>query len=493
MVAERSGMTGSVYRWGVLGGEPSTRGSRRRSLHIVETHRWQQFGNRTGKETARMGRYLLAAGSIPGHVLPMLSIATDLARRGHEVRLLTGREFTALAATRGIAVVPLPDEAEIERPPAPPRRSSTILRRLRIGRAELRSIFLAPLVAQYTALRREIERDPVDAILVDLAFVGAIPLLLAGRPRPMVSVCGVGPLMVSSVDTPPFGTGWRPRPEVSYHRMNRFAHEVLFRDIQGRLNAILESVGVARAPVFLTDWPVLADRIIQLTVPSFEYRRRDLPQNVVFVGPLPVEERVNDEVAPPVAGRPTRVHVTQGTWDNIDPTELIVPTLEAFADRDDLEVIATTGPGVRLPVPPPSNAWVSGFCSYSVLLPTVDVMITNGGYGGVHAALSHGVPLVVAGGTADKPEVAARVAHFGVGIDLRTARPTASEIAAAVDRILGTQSYRRAAQCIAGDIAGTHPYEVIDRTLSELVRFGPHPVRSTPRHDPLSARREESP
>ena len=36
-------------------------------------------------------------------------------------------------------------------------------------------------------------------------------------------------------------------------------------------------------------------------------------------------------------------------------------------------------------------------------------MLTNGGYGGVQYALAHGVPLVVAGDTEDKPEVAARV------------------------------------------------------------------------------------
>jgi UDP:flavonoid glycosyltransferase YjiC (YdhE family) len=33
-------------------------------------------------------------------------------------------------------------------------------------------------------------------------------------------------------------------------------------------------------------------------------------------------------------------------------------------------------------------------------------MVTNGGYGGVQMALSYGVPLVVAGASEDKPEVA---------------------------------------------------------------------------------------
>ncbi len=50
-----------------------------------------------------------------------------------------------------------------------------------------------------------------------------------------------------------------------------------------------------------------------------------------------------------------------------------------------------------------------------MLLPRVDVMVTNGGYGAVQRALAAGVPIVAAGRTEDKPEVAARVQHFGVG------------------------------------------------------------------------------
>jgi len=44
----------------------------------------------------------------------------------------------------------------------------------------------------------------------------------------------------------------------------------------------------------------------------------------------------------------------------------------------------------------------------------------------VQYALSHGVPLVVAGETSDKAEVAARVDHTGVGVDLGTSMPTAA-------------------------------------------------------------------
>ena len=70
-------------------------------------------------------------------------------------------------------------------------------------------------------------------------------------------------------------------------------------------------------------------------------------------------------------------------------------------------------------------------------------MVTNGGYGAVQRALTTGVPLVVAGDTEDKPEVAARVEWFGAGVNLRTGAPTAEGGPARRARRLGDDRYRR--------------------------------------------------
>ena len=73
-------------------------------------------------------------------------------------------------------------------------------------------------------------------------------------------------------------------------------------------------------------------------------------------------------------------------------------------------------------------------------------MVTNGGYGAVQRALSTGVPLVVAGKTEDKPEVAARVAWSGAGVNLKTGTPEPRAIRAAVRKILGDGRFLRAAR-----------------------------------------------
>ncbi len=91
----------------------------------------------------------------------------------------------------------------------------------------------------------------------------------------------------------------------------------------------------------------------------------------------------------------------------------------------------------------PANVRVEAFVPYDALMDRLDVLITNGGYGGVQFALAHGVPLIVAGDTEQKPEIAARVAWTGAGINLRIGTPTANAVGVAVDAVINDDSYRR--------------------------------------------------
>jgi UDP:flavonoid glycosyltransferase YjiC (YdhE family) len=86
-------------------------------------------------------------------------------------------------------------------------------------------------------------------------------------------------------------------------------------------------------------------------------------------------------------------------------------------------------------------------------MPHVDVMVTNGGYGGVTLALAQGIPVICAGNTEDKPEVGNRVAYTGVGINLKTNRPTANQIQAAVKTVLTDSRYKMNADYMKEDFA----------------------------------------
>ena len=167
------------------------------------------------------------------------------------------------------------------------------------------------------------------------------------------------------------------------------------------------------------------------------------------------------------------VYVTQGTVDNGDLTRFLGPSLAALADLDVLAVATTGHRTADVPFPVPGNARVAPFLPHGDLLPHVDLMITNGGFGGVQHALAHGIPLIIGGDTEDKPEVAARIAWAGAGINLRTATPTPQQIRQAVEKVLTNQSYRQTALGLAAKIADTTPLPATENALATTISLEP--------------------
>jgi UDP:flavonoid glycosyltransferase YjiC (YdhE family) len=150
------------------------------------------------------------------------------------------------------------------------------------------------------------------------------------------------------------------------------------------------------------------------------------------------------------------IAVTQGTLANHELDQVLQPTFDALADRDDLVVIGTTGGrsvstlGRALP----KNAMVFSYLPWDDVLEHASVFVTNGGYGSVSRALGLGLPIVVAGKGEDKADVAMRVAYAGVGIDLRTDRPTPEALQNAIDAVLKQRSsYKLRAREIADELA----------------------------------------
>ena len=95
--------------------------------------------------------------------------------------------------------------------------------------------------------------------------------------------------------------------------------------------------------------------------------------------------------------------------------------------------------------------------------------VTNAGFGGTQYALSHGVPIVAAGATEDKPEVAMRVQWAGVGVNLRTGTPAPSAVARAVDRVLADRGFRDRARAMAARIREYDTFGLIDEELAQAV------------------------
>lgn len=414
-----------------------------------------------------MARYLIAATPLPGHVLPMLAIAQHLVRQGHEVRVHTASHFREQALSTGASFTAFHRSIDFDHHQLDQR----FPQRLQLASAHaqlcfgLKHFFADAMAPQMEGLRGILEHFEADAILVDTMFCGTFPLLLGPREdRPPIVSIGISALALSSRDTAFFGTALPPSstPEgrVRNQSMNRNLQQAMFGDVQRHFDGLLLRLGSRPLPGFFVDAMVtLPDLYLQLTSAAFEYPRSDLPASVRFVGPLlaPARSGFNppDWWGELDDGRAV-VLVTQGTLANQNPAQLIAPAVQALAKFDDIQVIATTGG----PVPPglsaamlPANARVVPFLPYDQLLPKVHAMVTNGGYGSVNHALSLGVPLLVAGGTEEKPEIAARVAWSGAGINLCTGQPSARQISDAVRKLLDEPSYRQRAQALRQNFA----------------------------------------
>ncbi len=216
----------------------------------------------------------------------------------------------------------------------------------------------------------------------------------------------------------------------------------------------------------------LADAYLQLSVRGFEFPR-DIPRSVHFVGTPPI---IPNQVPPPpwahdLDGSRKVVLVTQGTVANHNFNLLVGPTLAALANEPDVLVVATAGgrPIDAIPGPVPSNARVSSYLPFEWLLPQVDVLVTNGGYGSVNQAMSFGVPIVTAGLTEDKADVNARIAWSGVGINLATNEPSRDALRRAVKTVLDQPGYRLRARQMADQFAAIDTRSEIPRVVSQLV------------------------
>jgi MGT family glycosyltransferase len=438
-----------------------------------------------------MSHFLLPSTPIYGHVTPMVAIGRGLVARGHSATLLTGRKYAATARAAGLGFRALPVEADYDDAHLEdwlPERQRH--RGVAAGRYDILGLFVRPLVAQHRALSRALAEDRYDAVVSEAAFLGALPLLSvpAGRRLPVVGVSAT-PLALTSVDCAPFGAGLEPDPTLHGLSRNWIINTVLhrgpLRPVQTALEAALRETGAPPPEGNYFDQATRFDLTFQLAAPGVEYPRREMPSTVRFVGPLrlavapgaPLRDGTGDGLPAwwgDLDGRRPVVHVTQGTMANVDLRRLMVPTIRALAHDDVLVLASTGGRPVELLAqqyggPLPGNVRVATFLPYEQLLPRTDVMVTNGGFGGVQQALTYGVPLVVAGNTEDKPEVAARVSWAGAGVNLRTGAPGPSRVRRAVRRVMGRPAYRREAARLQDQIAGLgDPVATIADTLTSL-------------------------
>lgn len=426
-----------------------------------------------------MSSILVTCAPAQGHMAPLLAIASQLRTTGHDVRFMGGRAYEQRIRNAGLEYLPLPPEADLDLDHAneayPERAALTGLKEVQWS---MTNLFVRPAAHQVRALDDAIAARTADVIIADTGTFGAF--IHCARPRseriPLAFV-HIGPLQSRDLDTAPFGLGLHPMSgslgRLRNRALNAFVDRTAYAPI---MSAFRESFADAGVPMpdgmRFGDLPNSLDRVIQLTVPAFEYSRPSLPDTVRFIGPV---ARGTGEAIPLPAwwheledSRPI-VHVSQGTVANNDLGQLIRPTIDALADEDVLLVVATGGRPIADLGPLPANVRAAEYLPYDRLFPRLAAFVTNAGYGGLHYALAHGVPIVAAGRTEDKVETTARVAWSGAGINLKTQRPGARAVRRAVRRVIIDPSYRRASTRIGAEILAAPGAAGIEAVLAELI------------------------
>jgi MGT family glycosyltransferase len=408
-----------------------------------------------------MPRFLIATLPADGHFSPLLPLATELTRRGHEVFWMSGEPKRARVEATGASFLPFIDAWDLDfgrLDAAFPGRAE--VKGVARFKYDMREIFIKMVPDQISDLQRHVANVQPDLLIVEPAFGGAAAALEERCGLPWATF-GIGALMMPSADAPPFGLGLKPLSSGPLNRarnraLNALIDRTLFRSVDADYRAMCARIGITPNPGGLFASALSPHLYLHPSVASFEYPRSDLPAQVCFVGPhLPPasartelpgwwETMLTDE-------RPV-VLVTQGTVAT-DPDELLLPTLRAL-EHEPVQVIAVTGgPEPSLLPPAPANARIERYIPFAALMPHIDVYVTNGGYGGLHFAMAHGVPILSAGATEDKPDLAARVSWSGVGIGMRAQRAHPAKVRAAVRRLLDEDRFRARAQQVADEMA----------------------------------------
>ena len=410
-----------------------------------------------------MPRIIVATTPQVDHVLPVLSLLPRLKEQGYDITFITGSASKERVEREGIRHVTLQGTADYDARDV----NQTFPDRKKLGPGpelldfDFRVLFIEPLADQTKTVQAVLEeRDEPAVLITNHMFAGGWPfkLLSSGtRPAGLISL-GITPLMLSAGHLAPFGKGLPPASTEEERKQYLQLNNNFGRAMQGSkaaLDAALGTFGTRPMPYsFMDATTLLPDVFLQMTVPGLEYAGACLPPSVKLIGTAPSQVQAyslpawwGEVDAAKAECRPV-IFVTQGTVArNLE--DLVYPTLDALAASNAL-VIATAGkPGEHTKPFVTQNAYMADYLPYEQMLPYVDVMVTNGGYGGVQQALRHGVPLVIAGTSEDKAEVAARVAWAGAGINLKTDRPNTQDLSAAVATVLREARFKRAVMILS--------------------------------------------
>lgn len=354
-------------------------------------------------------RFLLTGHDAGGTVPPMLAVAEELVRRGHEVSVLNqpsvkrraeaaGCRFTAFSTTPDYQRrMSLEDQSDVSLPVVS-------------GRA---------IGDDLTALARE---RRADLLVVDANLGGGLAAAEAlGQPS-----------------------------VVLLHSMYKTFVDMWFAEFWPWIEAIVNETRSVYGLGPVDGWPSAFaghDRLLSAVPSGFDAPVAEVPASMRHFGFLMPRTVAGggETVGFPAGDGPAVLVGLSTTYQGHERLlQTILDALDGMAVRG---LVTTAGQVDTAALRVPANVRVADYVPHTQVLGDTDVMVTHAGLGSVAAAISHGVPMVCTPIDRDQPVNADRVAGLGAGIAL-TRDASSDEIAHAIGKVLADDSYRAAAESI---------------------------------------------
>ncbi|MGI8558085.1 MAG: glycosyltransferase [Solirubrobacteraceae bacterium] len=415
-----------------------------------------------------MSRVLVYTSPARGHLYPIVPIAEELARRGHEIALRSLSSQIELVRELGFDSESIGERIErIEHDDFRARSKPAKVKRAL-------SVFVARAEHEVPDMLAAIEAEHPDLLLVDCMAWGALAVAQAwGGPWAQYVPY---PIPLPSADAPPFGPGLSPARgplgRLRDRAVRPFVAGSVERGVLGPLNAIRARVGVGSLGS-VSDMFTLAPLLLYLTAEPFEYPRRDWPACVRMVGPCCWDPPA---AAPEwLAGIERALLLVSASSERQNDTRLVTTALEAFADEK-VQLVATVPADGIAGIEVPANARLERFLPHTPLLARTACAITHGGAGVTQKALAAGVPVCAVPFGRDQHEVARRVETADAGTRLPAARLTPERLRAKVHEAI---TKRPGAQRVADGFSAAGGPVIAADALEALIG-----ARATPSENP---------
>lgn len=444
-------------------------------VNILQAFLYTIFYNFAFSNT--MAKILIASVPLSGHVNPAVPLAKRLIAAGHEVCWYSGKNYRLQIEGTGAKFYPFKEARDFHDSTIKkefPKLPEKIL--LLHSSYYIKHVFYDNMLGQYLDLREILREFQAEILLTDEWFTGAIPYA-ESKKLPWVVYCN-SPLFYYDDEVPFPGAGIYPRTDqYGIHRnriVNWMTTKIFFGGVQRYIDRKRADIGLKPMKRFFLINNIFISRLfIKFNTQAFEFKWKKLPCQVRFVGPVIPEytnQRVYNWLNKLDAGKPV-IFITQGSVNIDNYDKLIIPALEALKDLD-VQILVATGKefveDLRSQFQQ-ENIFIEEFMPYALIMPKVDLMITNGGFGGVITALNYGVPLVVASNSEDKPEIAARINYFKVGINLATGYPKPKKIRKAVKEIFSNPVYKENAERISRDFQQHNAPDETVKLIEEII------------------------